>query len=296
MPCCYAKRYTFPMKKSLFPVSLILLVLLFSALRPAGPSASQLVAQMLAAGKQVQTAKFTLYKQERIAGKLNTEKSNVKLQQKPLKVYLKYETPNAGMEVLYVQGQNQNQAYIRPANFPWTTLSLDPYSSTMRAGQHHTIHEMGFAQILNITEFMLKKYGSQADNMLKLNGTATWNNLNCYQLTLENPNFRYMDYTVQKGENLFTLAGKFKISEYMILEKNPEIDGYEAVKAGQKIRIPSDYAAKITMLLDQRTNLPVVIKVFDDKGLFELYEYRNLQVNPVFQAAEFTKTYKDYKF
>ena len=154
------------MKKSFLPVSLFLLACLLSALVPVAPTASQLVNQMLAAGKQVQTAKFQLYKQERIAGELSTEKSNVKLQQKPLKVYLKYETPNPGMEVLFVQGQNENHAFIRPSNFPWTTLSLDPFSSTMRAGQHHTIHEMGFAQILNITVFMLKKYGAQANAML----------------------------------------------------------------------------------------------------------------------------------
>jgi len=260
------------------------------------PNASQLVTQMLAAGKQVQTAKFSLYKQERINGKLTSERSIVKLQQKPFKVYLKYETPNPGMEVLFVQGQNENQAYIRPSNFPWTTISLSPYNSTMRAGQHHTIYDMGFGQILNITEFMLKKYGSQANSMLKLNGTTTWNNLTCYQLSLENPNFKYVDYTVAKGENLVTIAGKFKISEYMILEKNPAIDDYNDVSAGQKIKIPTDYAAKISMLLDQQTNLPVVIKVYDDKSLFEQYEYRNLKVNPTFQAAEFTKTFKDYKF
>ena len=259
-------------------------------------TASQLVAQMLTAGKQVQTAKFSLYKQERIDGKLTSERSVVKLQQKPLKVYLKYETPNPGMEVLFVQGQNENQALIRPSNFPWTTISLSPYNSTMRTGQHHTIYDMGFGQILNITEFMLKKYGTQANSMLKLNGTTTWNNLNCYLLTLENPNFKYVEYTVGKGESLITIANKFKISEYMILEKNPAIDDYNDVSAGQKIKIPTDYAAKISMLLDEKTNLPVVIKVYDDKGLYEQYEYRNLKVNPAFQASEFTKTYKDYKF
>jgi len=260
------------------------------------PTAPQLVAQMLSAGRQVQTAKFNLYKQERINGKLSTEKSVVKLQQKPYKAYLKYETPDPGMEVLFVAGQNNDHAYIRPSNFPWTTISLSPTASTMRAGQHHTIYDLGFNQILNITDFMLKNYGAQANSMLSLNGTTTWNNLPCYQVTLQNPNFKYIDYTVGKGETLVSIASKFKLSEYMILEKNPGIDDYADVEAGQKIKIPTDYAAKITMLLDQKTNLPVVIKVFDDKGLYEFYEYRNLQVNPTFQAAEFTKTYKDYKF
>lgn len=284
------------MKKSLLRILPLWLLVFTFAFKPGSPTAPELVAQMLKAGKEVQTAKFSLYKQERINGKLSAEKSVVKLQQKPYKVYLKYETPNPGMEVLFVAGQNNEQAYIRPSSFPWTTISLSPLSSTMRADQHHTIYDMGFGQILNITEFMLKKYGAQANSMLAMNGTTTWNNLPCWQLTLQNPNFKYVDYTIGKNETLLTIANKFKLSEYMILEKNPGIDDYSDVDAGQKIKIPTDYAAKITMLLDQKTNLPVVIKVYDDKGLYEQYEYRNLQVNPTLQASEFTKTYKDYKF
>ena len=46
----------------------------------------------------------------------------------------------------------------------------------------------------------------------------------------------------------------------------------------------------------QKTNLPVVIKIYDEQGLFEQYEYHNLQVNPVLKDIEFTKAYKDYKF
>ncbi len=260
------------------------------------PKARELAEQMLAAGKQVQTLKFTMQKQERIKGKLQMERSNVKLQVKPYKVYIKSEKPSTGMEVLFVAGQNGNDAYIRPSSFPWTTISLDPMGNTMRAGQHHTIFEMGFNQILNITDFLLKKYGTQTENMLKLNGTTTWDGHNCYQLTLDNPNFKYLNYTVQKGETLLTIASRLKISEYMILENNPSIENYRDVKAGQIIRIPSDYARKITIYLDQKTSLPVVISVFDDKGLFEQYEYHNLQVNPPLKDAEFTKGYKDYKF
>jgi hypothetical protein len=42
--------------------------------------------------------------------------------------------------------------------------------------------------------------------------------------------------------------------------------------------------------------LPLSMKVNDDKGLFEEYNYYFLQVNPKFEEGEFTKTYKDYGF
>ena len=284
------------MKKCFLFLIFFLAICFGFSFQAATPTASQLVSQMLQAGKTVQSLKFTLQKQERIVGKLVSEKASVKLQQKPFKVYLKYLSPNPGMEVLFVAGQNNNEAFIRPSSFPWTTISLNPNSSTMRSGQHHTIHEMGFSQILAITDFMLKKYGKQAGSMLQTGEPVTWNNLKCYPLTLENPNFRYVEYIVEANENLLDIAAKFRLSEYMILEKNPAVDDYSDVKAGQKIKIPTDYAKKIWLLLDQKTSLPVAIKVYDDKGLFEQYEYHNLKVNPVIQAAEFTKTYKDYKF
>ncbi|KAA9340840.1 DUF1571 domain-containing protein [Adhaeribacter soli] len=278
-------------RSGLLPALLILL-----SFRPAAPTPTQLIDQMLEAGRKVQILKFTLHKQERIKGKMVAETSVVKLQQKPFKVYLKYETPNPGMEVLFVSGQNNNEAFICPASFPWTTLSLNPNGSTMRAGQHHTLFEAGFSQILSVTDFILKKYGTQAENMLSTNGTVNWNGINCYSLTLENPNFRYVPYTLAKGENLLTIAQKLKLSEYMLLELNPELDNYTDGEAGQKIKIPTDYARKISLLLDPKTSLPVQIKIYDDKGLFEQYEYRNLQVNPAIDPAEFTKTYKGYKF
>jgi outer membrane lipoprotein-sorting protein len=42
--------------------------------------------------------------------------------------------------------------------------------------------------------------------------------------------------------------------------------------------------------------LPVYIKAYDDKGLYESYEFSNLEINGVISPAEFTKGYKGYKF
>jgi outer membrane lipoprotein-sorting protein len=50
------------------------------------------------------------------------------------------------------------------------------------------------------------------------------------------------------------------------------------------------------MFVDKQYFLPISLKIIDDKGLFEEYNYHNLIVNPNFQEGEFTKEYKDYKF
>jgi len=50
------------------------------------------------------------------------------------------------------------------------------------------------------------------------------------------------------------------------------------------------------MYIDKFYFLPISMKIEDDKGLFEEYNYMFLQVNPKIEDAEFTKDYKDYKF
>ena len=62
------------------------------------------------------------------------------------------------------------------------------------------------------------------------------------------------------------------------------------------IKVPDAYAKLTILLIDKTVLLPINNKVFDDKGLFETYEYYNLQVNSPIAADEFAKEYKDYNF
>ena len=48
--------------------------------------------------------------------------------------------------------------------------------------------------------------------------------------------------------------------------------------------------------IDQETMLPVTMKIFDEKGLYEQYEYKNVSINPVLQEKEFTSGYESYGF
>ncbi len=82
----------------------------------------------------------------------------------------------------------------------------------------------------------------------------------------------------------------------MILENNPQISDYTDVKAGQIIQIPDAYAKLTLLTIDKELLIPVNNKVFDDKGLFETYEYHNVIVNSTIAPEEFTKDYKDYDF
>lgn len=285
----YKKQYNF------------LLVLLFSALvitayKPAEPTAYELVRKMFAKAKQLQGMKYNLVKRERINGKIKEENGNIKLLRNPFKVYMKQVSPNAGLEVLYVTGANGGKALVNTNSFPYITVSLDPLSGTMREGQHHTLLNAGFDYVVYTLEFLLNKYSSSAPNMVIDGGDVFWEGRACHKIILENTFFRIVDYTLKKGENILSIANKYRISEYMVLERNKGISSYDDVKPGQTIKIPNDYAQKMVIYLDKQNLLPILMQILDDKGLYEQYEYRNLQLNPQFNAAEFTKGYKDYKF
>jgi len=252
----------------------------------------ELIDKIFAAVDNLKTLKYSLQCNERIKGRMQHTESKVKLQISPRKLYLNIR----GVEVLWVQGQNNGEAIVNPNAFPYMNLNLDTYGSLMRKDQHHTIHEMGYQYLADILKDGLRRAGDNLDKYFKVLGEEKYNGRDCYKLSISFPDYAWNDYTIKKGENLTTLCRRLRISEYMVLENNPKISWYNDVKEGQVIRIPNAYAKMTLLLIDKEYLLPVNNKVFDDKGLFETYEYYDLQVNPTIAPEEFTKTYKGYNF
>ncbi len=158
----------------------------------------------------------------------------------------------------------------------------------MRKNQHHTIFETGFDYFVSILEHLYEKYGDQMDHMIQNNGMVKWHGRWCWDLEMTNPFFKYVPYKV-KGENetVLTIARKFKISEFMILELNKEIKNYDDIKPNQVINIPTDYTSKMKLLVDQEKMVPCFILSEDDNGLFEKYELTNLEINTQLNSNEF---------
>lgn len=260
-------------------------------------TAYQIVKEMFAKSKQISSMKYVMKKQERIEGKMMMQQTAVKLVSQPLKVYLKQELPKKGLEVLYVQGTNNNNALVNTNGFPWVNLNLDPMGSIMREKQHHTLFESGYPHLISILEHLTSKYDQQVEGMVSNAGLVNWNGRSCWNITFNNPYFKINKYTVKTGETVLNLASKSKLSEYMILELNKGlIDNYDDLKPGQVINLPNDYSPKLELLVDKNDLIPLVIKVYDEKGLYEHYEYYNVVTNPIFKSDEFNKEYPEYNF
>lgn len=271
---------------------------LFVGIQPAfsqkdEPEAKELITKMIKSIRDVERLKYSLKIIERGKKGFNHYESSVKLNRKPRKVYLYIK----GIEVLWVDGWNNNKAYVNPNSFPYMNLSLDPLGSLMRQDQHHTLYEMGVDYFASIIEYISLKYNSRFNEIFKYEGEERINNRPCYKITIDNQDFTYENYTVGDNESITSIARKLHVSEYMIVEKNTKLkDYFDILKKGQVLKVPSAYAKHVTLYIDQLYFLPISVKINDDKGLFEQYDYFFMQVNPKIDDAEFTKDYKGYKF
>jgi outer membrane lipoprotein-sorting protein len=254
-------------------------------------TSSELINSFFDAVDNIKTLRFNMQCNERIKGTLKHYESKAKLQTSPRKIYLSLKGP----ELLWIQGQNGGDAYVNPGTFPYINLNLDPYGSIMRKDQHHTIHEMGFRYLADIIKEGAIRSGDKMDKYFTFSGEEKFNGRTCYKLSISFPDFSWGPYVVKKGENLITIARKLKVSEYMILTYN-NLGWYDDIKEGQTIQVPNAYAKLTLLLLDKELLLPINIKVFDDKGLFETYEYSDLKVNQPIPDVEFSKEFPGYNF
>lgn len=247
---------------------------------------------MLASINGIQTLRYNLKFTERIKGQMKKSESSIKLQRSPRKLYMHLKGP----ELLWIEGSNNGDALVNPNAFPYFNLNLDPNGSLLRTDQHHTINEVGFEYMAEILSYEIKKEASHFDKTFTYTGLGTMAGRECYKVTISDPAFSFIDYVVKKNETIITVAKKLRLSEYMILENNKGIKDYYSVKEGMTIKVPTSYAKFTVLYIDKQNMLPIGNTVTDDKGIFEAYEYHNLQLNSKIAPEEFTKEYKDYKF
>ncbi|HAW50784.1 MAG TPA: hypothetical protein DCX54_00415, partial [Flavobacteriales bacterium] len=271
-------------------------ILLLSFSGSYGQTAYEVALNMFDKTRQIKSLSYTMAKKERIDGEIILQVSAVKLARNPLKVYSCQKSPKKGLEVLYCEGDNDNKAFVNPGGFPWFTLKLDPMGSIMRSNQHHTILNSGYDYVVSILEFLIEKYGPESETLITYLPAESWQNIPCDVIEFNNPYFDYIEHIVKKDETLISIARQFKLSEYMILQINEGVDDYDDVSPGQVINIPNDYSPRLIIYIDKIRSIPLMMKIYDDKGIYEIYEYYDVIVNPRFDRNEFTLEFKEYDF
>ncbi|GAC1598511.1 MAG: hypothetical protein NVS3B25_24460 [Hymenobacter sp.] len=271
------------------------LALLAAATPPAPPPApitsEQLTARMSTAIENLKTLRCTVKAQERIGGRIHDARSIMKLTYRPLRIYIKNQK---GVEVLWVTGQNNGNAWVYPASFPYVTLSLDPNGRLMRGNQHHTALQAGFGTISDL----LRTTGLRQDNgysrSFRFVGDTVLQGRTSYVLRSDFPQFRYVAYKAGRNETIATVAERFGCGEYRIIERNDLSIG-EKIPEGKVLQVPNAYGRRTVLCVDAKTYLPTMVQVNDDKGLFEKFEFIDVVPNQPIAPEEFTRNYKGYK-
>ncbi len=242
------------------------------------------------------TISYDMTSHERIGSRMEIRNSKFKIQVSPKKLYMKNQ--DSGVELLYVTGWNNNKPFINPNGFPYVNVSFDVNSPRVRNDGHHPITHAGFSylyvQVKN-TEKKLAANGQKLEDIIKIAGDFTWNGKSCTKLILDNPDFQFISYTCTQSESLLSLCERINVSEYLVMEKNNM--GYGAnVSKGMVLKVPNAFAKKAELYIDKSSGIPIYQVVYDDKGVFEKYEFKNLKVNTAFNSAEFTTQCAGYGF
>ena len=261
----------------------------------------QLVMEMCAVVDSINTLEVLMRKQERVNDKMGDQTSYFKLQMNPLNVYIYQEYPKKGLEILYREGQNDQKLLVYPGGFPWINVNLNWNSKLARDGQHHTIHDAGLKVVCDIVKRLIKKYDRLSDTLVYAGDTINFvgksDTVKTIQIHLNNPFYNIETTEVKEGEDLTSIARKKYLCPYKLLELNQhKVDYYDEVKVGDVIFLPNDYAKKMTITLELDRMIPRKIEVWDEKGLFEVYEYITIDIHTPLSSIDFSPENKEYGF
>ncbi len=274
----------------------IILFLLFVCTEAISQNAINITNKMFENAKKVNTLSFKIVAKERFGNDYKLVEAFFKKQLNPTRIYYKQLKPNEGAEVL-INERYSKKALVNPNSFPWINVVLDPMSKTLREGQHHSIYDAGFDYFIGILSYLFEKNKNNLQNFVVYKGELTYNNTTCYKIELNNPSFKTIPYKVQESCTVTSLASKLFICDYQIIERNPIFNEYFAqIPVGTTINIPSDYAKRLILIIDETNYLPVYMEVYDDKGLFEQYQFNDVKINPTFTNDDFSEKNKNYGF
>jgi len=110
---------------------------------------------------EVKDYSTVLFKQEMVQGKLVNQTLKMKLRHEPFSVYLKFEQPHTGREVIYVEGQNKGRFMVHETGFKALagTLSFLPNSKEALAENRYPITQAGMKKML---EAVIEQWKTEA--------------------------------------------------------------------------------------------------------------------------------------
>ena len=275
-------------------ILLLVLTIITLSIDTNAQSSKDIINKAISSMSAANSYKYTFISKERINGSYVEATLETKLVKSPLKIYLNNTAgPNKGKELLYVKGTNSNKVLINT----FINVSMSPFNSLIRKGNHYTILEVGFGRVTSILIGARKRASLEAsfDKVFTYAGTVTFDGKQCYKIIINDPTFHYINYTVKNGESTYDIAIRLNVSEQLIIEKN-NLSGFNSAKDGMVLKIPSSYAKKSILYIDKSNYHAIYQEMHDDKSIYEKYKFLSLKINPSFASDEFSEDNSKYDF
>ncbi|VVS91193.1 DUF1571 domain-containing protein [Desulfoluna spongiiphila] len=241
-----------------------------------------------------------LVKRERFEGTLAPEEQILFKYAEPGRVYMRWiGKVNKGQEALYVKGENEDRLKAHKGGFlGLVTVNVDPTGKMAMEGQHHPIFHAGIGFTTEVVLRDLEKGLKQGDVRVFDRGRQTLDGRDVVVMEAFFPEtVKGVTHTVREGETLWDIAAEHHQDMYVILSVNKGVDTPKDVKAGQSLVIPDYYCRRSVSYYDADTELLVKIENYDwNDNLYEVYHYRDLQLNVGLSSDDFDPDNKGYKF
>ena len=255
-----------------------------------------LIDKMIKAIDDHNQMEFKMYRSERSKNGFTDGKFYAKLINKPYKLYIKNFKPKPGSEILFIKGQNDDKALINPNSFPYFSISLDPDNNLLLAGGHHSLREAGFTLFSDMFKLYKENYGKELYNRITYHGMFKWNDRVCYKISIDYPDYSTKKYTPKKGETLYSISRDQLLNIGKLREYNAKYDDDDILDESDEIIIQNVYAKKAVIFIDNENYFPIYQLIYDEEGLYEKYQYVDLNLDISFKNEEFTRDYSKYNF
>ncbi|NQV51943.1 MAG: hypothetical protein HQ500_02105 [Flavobacteriales bacterium] len=236
--------------------------------------------------EKMKNVQYRSAKVERQDGEMVTASFDFTIQPSPFKAAGRMH--DKGHYILYDTEQSSEEAWYISNGFPFTNLSLDINGKIFRGLNHYTISDAGCNFIFSIIR---DQYELMGEKFYCRRVVREGNEEFVIEASADDWGFR--DYVGEEGETVLDIARKLNISAYLIIERNEGVSQYHDDCGGMKLKLPIYYGKHIKLHVDAEHGLPMLIQVYDEKGLLEQYEYFDYHLNVVLPEDYFTVDHLD---
>lgn len=222
--------------------------------------AIQLARQSYEVLQQIGDYEATLIKQEIVNGKPVSQRIALRLREEPFSLYLKFEEPHAGREVLFARGQYDNQLLVHDASGITSlvgTLQLPLDSPQVMAENRHQVTDIGMRKMLELVLAQWEIESRYGEIDVKFYPNAKMGNADCEVIETTHPRPR-KQFLFQRTRLFLEKKSRLPI----------RIENYAfAEQPGGTPRLVEEYT-----YLNVRTNVGLTAADFDRRN--ERYSFR----------------------